>query len=40
VIAGIISEKVAKSLDGNDGAGDSILFRNDLLEKYLFRKKI
>jgi len=36
---GIISEKIAEGLDGNDGAGEVILFRNGLLEKYDFLRE-
>jgi hypothetical protein len=31
----IESEEVAEGLDGNDGAGDGIIFRNRILEKNL-----
>ena len=34
---GIESEEVAKGLDGDDGAGDGILFRHRLLKKELQR---
>jgi len=32
---GIESEEIAEGLDGDDGAGDGILLRNRLLDKYL-----
>jgi len=35
VAVGIEAEEIAESLDGDDGAGDGIGFRNCLLEKYL-----
>jgi len=35
VAVGIESEEIAEGLDGDDGAGDGILLRNRLLDKYL-----
>ncbi len=35
VAVGIESEKIAKGLDGDDGAGNGIILRNRLLEKDL-----
>ena len=35
VAVGIEAEKIAEGLDGNDGTGDGIVFRNCILEKNL-----